>query len=79
MEATDASERSGVRFLLCFTGLLSVKKGVTSYSQKTHKLKEKKMAEIGRGRDHVQMCHTNIRAYSQWELGLSPSSDHGAF
>lgn len=31
--------QNGVRFLSCFTGLLSVIKGVTSYSQKTHQLK----------------------------------------
>lgn len=37
------------------------------------------MAELGRGRDHMQMHHTNTRDSSQWELGLSPSSDHVHF
>jgi len=37
------------------------------------------MAEMARGRDRVQMQHTNTRGCNQWELGLCPSSDHVHF
>lgn len=55
-----------MRFLFCFTGLLLVIKGVTSYFQKTHKLKQWKTSDSDK-RSEAEMSHFPVKKENKWQ------------